>query len=424
MRSLDDDRQAKIPPTDIVLDKHPRFGASLSLVKSRPALPPIQELTPLQETDLANWIVVETGPDSPNCVKQAQEQKERPVSFDQQWGDRESDASAEGSQDEAVVVISPVENFEKEFDDSDETSSFRSVVSAFPVAPVVALSAFKEPREERCIWSTPPNAGTLMKADGRPRDSFVRFMDLIAKASTHSSFYSPLNDERARRGRRFHRPTLKARCCLLELPPELRNRIYVAVFPLHCEKQVSPFDINNPELNLLLSCRQIYIETRKLYEDARRYLWMNSHFYIKSPDIKPPDLRGLNAKDLDLITHATVRIDSEGVVTLANLIDHRGGWKVDYVNTRPGQGGPGVPGGVRTEYVCVHQRPSGHWQGMTWTEFHQSEDSMDASLGRMVARTGAHAGVRDQLLQLLLVTPRDVERVAVRSCWRSVFEPS
>jgi hypothetical protein len=78
--------------------------------------------------------------------------------------------------------------------------------------------------------------------------------------------------------------TIKAKVSLLTIPPELRNSTYGHVFSdfitcgPHDLAYVTGDIVTPPSKALALTCRQLYAECKKLYEDACVAFWASSPF--------------------------------------------------------------------------------------------------------------------------------------------------
>lgn len=114
-------------------------------------------------------------------------------------------------------------------------------------------------------------------------------------------------------------------CCLLKLPPEMRNNIYAAVFakpePNGSDLPIPLESAKPPSSALSLTCRQVYRETRVLYREALGSFWSKSKFLIdlreplyQQPSL--PQLRGLSNSALEQIGAIDVLVPHEEDVVM------------------------------------------------------------------------------------------------------------
>lgn len=69
------------------------------------------------------------------------------------------------------------------------------------------------------------------------------------------------------------------RCILLALPAEMRNQIFELSFTSN-QSTDDFFRANPPSKALLMTCRQIHVECKGMYDIAYRSYWMNTKFSI------------------------------------------------------------------------------------------------------------------------------------------------
>jgi len=96
---------------------------------------------------------------------------------------------------------------------------------------------------------------------------------------------------------------------LLELPPELRNRLYELAFTTDDHGVSIPlFGTAGPSKALLTTCRQVYSEAHSTHKQAFRKHWKNSSFVcdLRSGKATVEKLYALSSMNVDEITDLCV----------------------------------------------------------------------------------------------------------------------
>ena len=106
-------------------------------------------------------------------------------------------------------------------------------------------------------------------------------------------------------------------CGFMDLPAELRNKVYELVYPHIKEKAWQLLDLlkaSPPTKDLLLACRQIHSEAHLLYKISLRRYWTINMFWFDSDFYKTPKpyriafkSLGIRNMDIDRIKHLIIR---------------------------------------------------------------------------------------------------------------------
>ncbi|KAK4619601.1 hypothetical protein CLAFUW4_11275 [Fulvia fulva] len=134
---------------------------------------------------------------------------------------------------------------------------------------------------------------------------------------------------------------------LLALPGELRNTIYELVFTSdNADGKVDVRDASPPPKALLLTCKQVYNETRRIHRDAHRKYWKETTFVLDLrsrfvPAVDPDKISRLKNCDLEHIANLEAFVDtsdsSAATVHERIKLSNTAGlwlWKSTYANDR------------------------------------------------------------------------------------------
>ncbi|KAI5359434.1 hypothetical protein Slin14017_G103360 [Septoria linicola] len=121
----------------------------------------------------------------------------------------------------------------------------------------------------------------------------------------------------------------------LALPAELRAAIYEYVFLATRTEAVDLLCPDVPTKALSLISKQLYHETRKLYNSSCRTFWLSSAFTLDTRNLPDPTaaratLLSLRKEDINHITSLAIYQVSPGAIITTertfSLINNRGGW--------------------------------------------------------------------------------------------------